>query len=704
MKKHFDISTTNLFTAFIFIFLILDSIFYQGFSQKHFFINPHYFLIFYFFLIISLFVFEKISISKKIIKLNKIFFPILISLSILFFLIEQYTYPNFIYGHIHINPNNFVYLVFLSTFIFYIYDYRKIKKHFYLIIPLICVFFTKRLSFGINPNFELTSEFTKILINYILWLTILLFFISIFKKHSNSIVGFLIFFFLFNLTNYYKIKSWNQPITFGDIYTVGNFKEFIGGFLSSNKTLSQVLISLITISFFIFIIKKIFNQKNPKLNLRIIIGIISIIIISIPIVSPKTINNITSVLKIKSNLSNPLIYCKNNGILFCFYNDLQNIKNPTPENYNQKTIDEIYSNLSENKQIINKNDNLKPNIVVILSEALFDVTKLPNIKLSQDPIINIRQDQKSTLISPQFGGGTANIEFEIITGLSNYLMKGKVPYSQAIYKDLPTIFSLFKNKGYTTTTIHPYLRSMFNRSSVYKHFGVDKFITIEDMSSYDKTGPYVSDKSFTQEILKQFNSTSDPQLIFTLSMQNHFPFEVHRFDNNPIQITSSLKQEDHNSLETYINGIYYSDQSYLFLKEELKKSSKPTIVIFYGDHLPLLNTDFGIYKSLNFVPQDQSSWTTSDYKKMYTTPISVWSNYETNIQVSSPSITPNFLSLEILNLANIKPEYQFKFIDSISQTDTILSQDFTPKFSSKELSDYNLIQYDLLFGKQYGIK
>ena len=307
------------------------------------------------------------------------------------------------------------------------------------------------------------------------------------------------------------------------------------------------------------------------------------------------------------------------------------------------------------------------------------------------------------MISPQFGGGTVNVEFELATGFSNYFLPGKVPYSQSIHQDIPTIFTLFKEQDYLTTTIHPYLRSMFNRVSVYKHFGVDNFISIEDMSDYQKTGAYVSDQSFVQEIIKQFESTDQPQLIFSLSMQNHYPFEGHRFQENPIQVNDSLEKSDHESLETYINGTFYSDQAYLQLKQELEKSNKPTIVLLYGDHLPLLGTDFSIYKSLGFVPQNQSEWGIDDYQKMFSTPISIWSNFDTNLEINTSTITPNFLSLEILKLAKITPKYQFSFIDSLQNTDTILNRNFSPKFSEQQLSDYQLIQYDLLYGKQYAL-
>lgn len=290
---------------------------------------------------------------------------------------------------------------------------------------------------------------------------------------------------------------------------------------------------------------------------------------------------------------------------------------------------------------------------------------------------------------------TANVEFEILTGFSNYFLNGAVPYSQSINKKIPTLFTQFKEQGYLTTAIHPYYGSMYNRPTVYKYFGLDKFVSIENMNNYEKTGNYVSDKSFTDEILKQLNSTDQSQLIFALSMQNHYPFEDDRFPDHKIEIKSSLESKNKQIIQTYTEGINLSDKYYQVLKEEIIKSKKPTIVIFYGDHLPLLADNFEVYKKLNFDINNQT--------EMHSTPIAVWANFKNNLDIAS-SLSPNFLSLEILKLAKIKPKYQFSFLQSLSQTDKILNKYLTPKFSPEQIKNYELIQHDLIFGKQYSLK
>lgn len=693
MKKYFNLSSLiNLFTISIFFLSILESFFYLGFVQKHFLISFNICLILYFLLASLLFKFKKISISSKLIHLNNLLFlPLLLFYFLLIFL-EEYNYPNFVYGHLHLNQANFIYLPLASIIIFFIYNNKKFQKIFYFLLPLITTYLSQFVTFDKNFDFQKFSTVKSIFTNYFLWSIILIISIFPFKKKKNSLFLYLSFFTIFNLINRYKIKYLNVFFSLNDLRLAKNLKNFILPIIKEATTYKELIICAILFILLIILIKKCYLQNNPIFKIRFLLFVISIFILITPIYFPDQYKNFINKSPIKLDLLNPINNCKNNGILFCFIDDFKNLRFPIPSGYSQTKINNIYSEL---KDLPIKENITKPNIIIILSESLWDATKLPQVKYFQDPIKNIRADIKSTLISPVYGGATANVEFEILTGFSNYFLNDRYPYNQLINQDTPSLFSLFKEQNYLTTAIHPFKKSMYNRPAVYKHFGLDKFISMEDMSSYEIIGSYISDKSFTQEIINQFESTDQPQFIFSLSMQNHTPYTGNNFSNNEITFESPLKENDQSALQTYINGINLSDQSYKFLKDYLKKSKKSTIVIFYGDHLPSLSNDFSVYKKLGF---DYTNET-----KMHTTPIVIWSNFKTNLDIAS-SLSPNFLSLEILKFANIKAKYQFSFLQSLSETDTVLNKYLTPNFSKNQLKNYELIQYDLMIGKQYGIK
>ncbi|MDD4938214.1 MAG: LTA synthase family protein [Candidatus Shapirobacteria bacterium] len=483
------------------------------------------------------------------------------------------------------------------------------------------------------------------------------------------------------------------PFTINDIHLIGELSHLIPNILRGTSLKKELILGIIGIIILFYFLKKKFNQNNPPIKNKIILLIIPTLIFSFPILFPTQYQQGTNKIKIENYIPNPIDSCYVNGNLFCFYNDLRNLRTPPPPDYNQKKIDQIYSQLTTEDSQEKKEE--KPNIIVILSEAFWDPTLLPHVTYVPDPIPNIRQDIKSTFISPSFGGGTANVEFELLTGLSNYFLSGISPYSQSIRKPMPSLFTLFKDQGYLTTTIHPFRASFYNRKSVYKNFGLDNFISSGNMKDAQYAGPFISDAYFDQQIVNQLNSSDQPQLIFGISMQNHVVFTPNRYSDHPIKIKSNLSQNDQDILQSYVDGLHLTDLDYIQLKENLEKINKPTILILFGDHLTSLGDGRDIYQRAGLDIGDQN--------KMHSTLVATWSNFNQKFDLP-PQISPNFLSLEILKLAGIQPKYQFSFLNSLKNTDHVLNKDIPTKMNSEQLNNYKLVQYDLIYGKQYGLK
>lgn len=115
-----------------------------------------------------------------------------------------------------------------------------------------------------------------------------------------------------------------------------------------------------------------------------------------------------------------------------------------------------------------------------------------------------------------------------------------------------------------------------------------------------------------------------------------------------------------------------------------------------------MSDDFSIYKDGNLVSGDESNWDQKEMFDMHMAPITIWSNYE----IKTPNlgnISPQVLSNEILNIANIQPEYQFKFTSEIKEKIPYLTKKISLGIDQNKslIDDYRLIQYDILFGKQY---
>lgn len=593
---------------------------------------------------------------------------------------------------------------------------QKIIRVFVIIfqisLPLITFVLCRRLSIGRGYDFETVNPYV-IIINVFLWTTIYFLFLGLFKKNYLATFFYLLFFLLFTIANRYKIKFLNLPVRINDLTWGRQLLGFVPAVVVHTNMAKELIASFSALIASFFVLKHFLKLQIKNINIRLFFVFIALIILTLPYNQTKIYDQILNKTNIVFHTWDAAENCRNNGMLLCFINDGKYLKFPEPEGYTETKINQIYSKITLanlatesakkdlllSKEVPEQSEGggfSKPNIIILMSESFWDATNLSGVKYSSDPIKNVREDVKSNLISPAFGGETSNVEFELLTGLSNYFFTiNSYPYTQYINKSLPSLFSIFKENDYYTSAIHPYSPWFYNRDNVYRYFGVDKFINLENIGQTENAGPFVSDKSFTEKVINQINSNDKPQLIFALSIQNHAPFEANRFPTHPITFQSSLNNDDKNMLQSYIDGINLSDQSYKILKTELSKTKKPTILVFFGDHLPSLGLDFDLYKKLGFDYKDET--------KIHSTPLSLWSNFETDLNLPS-SISPSFLSLEILKMANIKPKYQFYYLDSIKNKSVILHQKLpTTQFDQDDLINYNLIQYDLIFGKQYGL-
>lgn len=232
-------------------------------------------------------------------------------------------------------------------------------------------------------------------------------------------------------------------------------------------------------------------------------------------------------------------------------------------------------------------------IVVIQSEAFMDITKIKEMSFSKAPLNYFKKWQKLSQYGemrvPVNGGMTCNSEFELLTGVRQDAIAYN-PYVTLIAPKDDKVNSLpwlLKANGYATTAIHPYERTYFNRDLVYPKLGIDQFVSIEGIKNPKKIGYWISDKTSFDLVSAQLGKSAKNQFIFNVTVQNHAPF-TYKSANDLIKITSKaiINDLERTSLQNYATGLYYTDQSLNAFLEQIKKRSKRTIVIFYGDHQP----------------------------------------------------------------------------------------------------------------------
>ncbi|MFB6362737.1 LTA synthase family protein [Paenibacillus elgii] len=293
-----------------------------------------------------------------------------------------------------------------------------------------------------------------------------------------------------------------------------------------------------------------------------------------------------------------------------------------------------------------------PNIIVLLSEAFWDITQINSLRFSKDPAPMFHALQKKfthgTLLSPMFGGGTANVELEVLTGHSmRFFPENSIPYEQYIKQPTASLASLLLGQGYTTTAISPFYHWFFNSSEVYKHLGFSRFISLEYFNPDEYVGPYMGDHAVVRRIIEETERSPGADFIFANTMENHYHYWPGKFKKNHIQVKGPMSNEGTGIAETYAQGLSGADRALQELVVHFSKLKEPTIIVFFGDHLPSLEKLL-VYKESNYISGEDDP----DFlEKMHNTPVVVWSNYLPKEAKEELHMSPSFLGPYILNLA-----------------------------------------------------
>lgn len=255
--------------------------------------------------------------------------------------------------------------------------------------------------------------------------------------------------------------------------------------------------------------------------------------------------------------------------------------------------------VKQRDQAIGADAGHKPDIIIILSESLFDPTTLDGYGPNVDFLPNIhrlaRHGISGWMHSPTFGGGTIRTGFEVMTGLSLRAFPDiQYPWLQIHEPVIPGIVRLLESRGYSAVAVHGNSPSFWNRTTAFKQLGFDRFVSIDDFPADDRVddGRYMSDKSFTDEILRVLKPNGPPQFIYGISIEAHGPYNrpygINLKVRNAIPVPPTITGARRKHLQNYIYHIRHADKQLGRLVRALKKRKRPTIVLIFGDHLPAL--------------------------------------------------------------------------------------------------------------------
>ena len=351
-----------------------------------------------------------------------------------------------------------------------------------------------------------------------------------------------------------------------------------------------------------------------------------------------------------------------------------------PTEYSEELVEEIADDVIEPTAAPEPEEAepLTPNVVFVQLESFFNVHDLVDAEYSKEPIPVFRELMETCphgqLKVPSVGGGTANTEFEVLTGMNlDYFGAGEFPYN-TILQDTTceTVAFNLKELGYTATAVHNYTGTFYGRNTVYAQLGFDRFVPQEYMNglTYNALG-WAHDSVLTGETMKALTTTPGRDFIFTVTVQSHGKYPdtpVEGLDD--IAVLAAPETVNATALQNYVNELSQVDAFIGALIDELEDFDEPTVLVLYGDHLPALG-----------IETDELA--TGD---LYQTTYVLWNNF--GLDMEGGDLQAFQLSAYVLGQLSIHTGILTRF-----------HQNFAPDCDEDDyLSFLRVLEYDMLYG------
>ena len=532
------------------------------------------------------------------------------------------------------------------------------------------------------------------------------------------------------IVNMFKIQFRGEPLVFSDLLLLRESFNIADSYPIDFR----LFLKLPVVVFSVLLILPVFI-KRVKVNLikrgAFIIAAAVIVTVSFyTLVLPEETfieNNIHNSLW---NLSTEYQY---NGFVLGFFKSFKRSLIFAPKNYNEHIVRQYAEELGyrrDNMQSLNMSESELPNVIVIMNEAYWDSNNLTGILLNKDPMQSVRElwrnSGNSSILSSQSGGGTANVEYEFLTGKSClYYPESSVVYQQYITKKQWSLAWYFRDLGYVTTAIHPYFDWFWKRNTVYPLLGFENIYFDKDMAYIDVKGQFISDMALTTEIKHKYEKLSDngskPVFTFAVSMQNHGSYYDERYPDREIRMTSPRDPYTDALVEVFCEGLRYASEALVNLIEYFENIERPTYIIMFGDHAPSL--EFAKYEQEFYALDEEFELYHQDYFNRFRTPLIIWTNNKgdkgkqiEDIARDLPeNVMPYMLTDELFDITGLpKPAYM-QMLSNIRN----YTKGFTNRFildkdgnettldKSPEIKDIidklEICQYDATLGKNYVI-
>ncbi|HWT75126.1 MAG TPA: sulfatase-like hydrolase/transferase [Mobilitalea sp.] len=539
-----------------------------------------------------------------------------------------------------------------------------------------------------------------------------------FSKRNFMLILISVIWLGLGVTNFIILCFRSTPLTAMDFYLLKSVSGIIHVYVDSIKMI-LISVALTAILAAMFLLWR--KVKRYQIQIRIPLLIIGLSSVSMLLLSTFALK----VSALSDDFGNLPDAYADYGFAYCFSNSVIERGIKQPDNYSQEQVDQVLNEIDngsdklytnnetttqqtdQSGQIqsfnINETENtqVKPNIIMVQLESFFDVNNLLDYSFSENPVPNytkLKENYSSGYLTvPAYGAGTVNTEFEILSGMNlEFFGTGEYPYRTILQSTTTeSICYNLAELGYHSYAIHNNTATFYNRDKILPMLGFDNFSSLEYMNNieYNPTG-WARDNVLTDQILSALNADATQDFVYTITVQSHGKYQDTITEDDRIKVSADPEKRKSlgivsdtgsetdgslnintdeaymNELEYYVNELSQTDQFVGELTKALSEFKEPTIVVFFGDHLP----------PLNFQKDDLINGNT------FQTEYVMWSNYpmeNKKLDLAAYQLSPYVM--ERVGYDNgLLTKFHQRCVDNPDYQD-----------------DLKLLQYDMLYGKQY---
>ncbi len=443
-------------------------------------------------------------------------------------------------------------------------------------------------------------------------------------------------------------------------------------------TEAAIVVSIV-VAFFVFL--GLFFVKGPRYqgtrhHVLVPVCILALVFVGLPVTTHAAQDSNI----IASYFSNIAQGYSDYGFVYGFSTSVVGRGMDKPEDYSEETIEAIGTLVDSASPATTVTPENAPNVICVLLESFTDPYDINFLNMSEDPVPNFHalEQNFSTgyLTVPVVGAGTANTEFEVLTGMSmQYFGTGEYPYKTILKEtDCESIASNLSKLGYGTHVVHNNTATFYSRNNAFSMMGFDTFTSKElmNITSFTPTESWPTDDVLVQETVKAMDATEgQSDFVYTITVEGHGDYPSEKVLEDPaIAVTGGADESSNNQWEYYVNMLHEVDDFIGDLVSAVDRRGEDTIIVFFGDHLP----------TLGLTDEDMKSG--SIFKTKYIT----WNNM--GLAKEDADLTAYQLLAQTMDQAGIHEGTMFRYHQTQADSETYLS-------------GLDNLQYDLLYGKRY---